>query len=124
MQKSSCTCPGSTVVYQCTVRGHGSTVWQGTAFHCSDSDGSLTLHHIRSTFVNHTDECTDGQGTVAVAQGVGIIENSTAVYYTSQLKLTVGPDTDNKTVQCAHDNENQVNIVGTITIEITTGGSL
>ena len=95
-------------------------MWQGTAFHCSNSDGTLIVQHIQSTFVNDTTECAYGSGTVVV-QGVGIIENSTDVYYVSQLKLTVEPDTDNKTVQCAHDNGTQVNIFGTTTITTTTG---
>ena len=98
-------------------------MWRGTAFHCSDSDGSLSLRHTQSNFANVTEfykECIDGPGTV-VAQGIGTIENSTDIYYISQLNLTLGLDTNNKTVQCAHDNGTQLNIVDTTTVTTTTG---
>ena len=111
------------IIYQCTVRGIGSTVWQGTAFRCSNSDGTLILQHIQSTFVNDTDECADdtaARTVVAIAQGVEIIQNSTDKYYISQLKLTVRSETDNKTVQCVHDNGTQEDIVGTTTVTIVT----
>ena len=118
VQETDCVCPGYAVEFKCTVIGSGSTVWKGTAFQCSDSDGSLILRH--SHFVNRTDDkvCNDG---AVVARPLQIIENFPQTYYMSQLRLTIGLETNNKSVQCAHDNGTEENVVGTITVSITSG---
>ena len=114
MQETECVCPGHTVTFQCTVVGIGSTVWQGSAFHCSESDGSLTLRHqqfANGTLLKYCD------GANVVAHAIGVIGNS----HLSQLNLTVSNEVNNKTVECVQDTGTEVIIIGTTAVSVTTG---
>ena len=110
---NNCTC---NFIYQCTVTGRGGTVWQGSVFHCDDSDGSLTLLH--SQFASEIErECNGGD---VVARAISVNGSN----YTSQLSLTVTPEMNKKTVECAYDNGSSVSVVNTTTVVFATGTSL
>ena len=92
---NGCVCPGDTLTYQCTVTGNGSTVWTGSAFICPSSNEEIVLLHSRFESANKS--CTNG---AIVGQSVSVVGN----LYTSQLNVTVTPDTAGKTVVCISDN--------------------
>ena len=116
MKEMECVCPGDTLTFQCTVIGKGSTVWQGSAFYCSESGGGLILRHHQ--FANGTlHKYCDGENVYVVARTIGVTDNS----YISELSLIVSLEMTNKTVECVHDNGTHVNIVDTTAVSITTG---
>ena len=95
-----CVCPGDTLTYECTSTGGygGLTIWTGTAFECSYWYTYILLFHHRFTSVNGTyDSCNNG---VIVARSLSVEGNN----YTSQLNVTVTPDTAGKTVECLSNN--------------------
>ena len=106
--ESNCSC---TIVYQCTVTGKGSTVWQGSAFHCDDTEGSLTLRHSQFASGMYEEECNGGE---VVARAIGVNES----IFTSQFSLTVSPEMNNKTVECAYDNGTTVSVIDTATVTV------
>ena len=65
----------------------------------------------------YENECNGGD---VVAHAIGVIKSS----YTSQLHLTVSPEMNNKTVECAYDNGSTVAVIGTNNVIITTGTPL
>ena len=93
---TGCVCPGDTLTYECTamgVTGGSSTVWTGTAFECLCCNDNIILPH--DLFSSRS--CNNGD---IVARGLSVEGNN----YTSQLNVTVTPDTAGKTVECHRDN--------------------
>ena len=96
---SGCACPGDTLTYECTVMGEptGATVWSGSALNCSYHIEIVLLHsHFSSTY-----------GTLRVCNNGATVGRSLSVEgnnYTSQLNVTVTPDTTGKTIACLYDN--------------------
>ena len=87
----------------------GATVWRGTAFDCPI--GEIALLHNR--FAEGTfGVCNDGD---IVAKSFSVDGNN----YTSQLNITITPDTAGMTIQCAPD-ENVTSIQFSI-VTPTTG---
>ena len=96
-QKTTCTCFGYNVTYECTVIGSlfGSTIWGGSAFNCSLEE--IILQH-RLFPENAHGECNNGY-----IMGKSIrIDNET--YYTSQLNVTITSDVIGKSIGCFYDN--------------------
>ena len=93
-ESNSCSCPGDTLTFECTVaRGHG-TIWNGSAFSCVNSQNEIYL--INSQGVITT--CNNGQI-------VGhILGEDSEGFYTSQLNVMISSDLIGKTVQCASVN--------------------
>ena len=117
---TKCVCPGTLITLQCTVTGSGTTVWQGSAFSCDNTDdGTLPLRH--SQFANGTlvKEC-NSDGTMIMAREVEVTGDN----YTSQLIIPVTPEIDNKTVECAHDNGATVRVISASTVDITSGNNI
>ena len=110
-----CVCPGDTLTYECTVRGLGATVWRGTAFECSSTTNELILLHRRFTSVyGASSSCNNGD---TVARGVSAKGNN----YTSQLNVTITPDTAGKTVECLRDNGTSSTLLFSRVIPTVTG---
>ena len=113
---NECACPGDTLIYECTVVGvpNGATIWRGTAFECLSNEIAL-LH---SRFVNGTLNfgiCNNG---AIVARSLSVEGNN----YTSQLNVTVTPDTAAKTIICFNDDPfNSTIQFSTVTPNFTTG---
>ena len=93
---SGCVCPGDILMYECTVTERGVTIWTGSAFNCSSSNNEIAFLHSRFN-VGTYDTCNNG---AIVAMGLAAEGNN----YTSQLNVTVTPDTAGKTVMCVGDN--------------------
>ena len=111
MKPSGCVCPGDTLTYTCTVTGGfgGVTVWTGTAFDCNE----IALLHSRfSSAYGIYGTCNNG---AIVARSISMEGNS----YTSQLNVTVTPDTAGKTVTCGIDNGTTTTFHFTLVIAIT-----
>ena len=110
---SHCVCPGDNAFYECIVPGGGLTVWTGEAFNCSGTNNEIQLLH----GINSTRECNNGsiKGSLSSTQ-------SNESLYTSQLTVTVGPDTNGTTIECIHDDgAGNRNKTGSTVLNITTG---
>ena len=95
---NECVCPGDKLIYRCTVQGDatGATVWKGTAFSGRPQD-EILLHHRHFTSTGgSTGTCNNGD---TVGRSLGVQGNN----YTSQLNVTITPDTAGKTIMCAYD---------------------
>ena len=93
---SGCVCPGDTWTYECTTMGHGSTIWMGTAFDCIYNE-IILLHSCFLYGEGAYHSCNNG---TIVARSFSVQGNN----YTSQLIVTITPDTAGTTVVCGHDN--------------------
>jgi hypothetical protein len=110
---SGCTCPGDTLTYECTAMGGGPTVWTGSAFNCSSSSHMILLLHNRfSSSKGDYGSCNNG---AIVGRSVSAEGNS----YTSQLNVTITPDTAGKTIECEYDDGPIVTLVFTSVIPTT-----
>ena len=110
VSSSRCLCPGDTISYECTITGTevGSTVWTGTAF----NDAEIVLLHSR--FHQGTSETYRNS---IVAKSLSVEGNN----YTSQLNVTVTPDTAGKTIECIYDNGSHEIFIFSTIIPIITG---
>ena len=114
LSRSDCVCPENLIIYQCSIVGAGTTVWQGTAFQCSGLNRHISLRHSKfNTSEKPFGECNNGAIT---ARAIGVVDNN----YTSQLNVTVSPELNNKTVECVYDNGTE-EIVGSDILSLTTG---
>lgn len=113
-QLTSCVCPGHEIVFECTVEDELTTIWQGTIFdECADSD--IVLSHIPfDSNVTRSRNCSD-TGLV-----LGQLVSAVNDIYRSQLTLIFNQQLNNKTVECATD---QNNIDGS-QILLATGNSM
>lgn len=110
---SSCgVCAGQQLIYECTVVGPGTTIWEGTVFRCAG--GSVLLSH--SQFLSGTtDVCNNGR---IVGHSLSVIDNNC---YTSQLSITTDVTMDGESVQCVHNNRERDITIGTRIIDIIIG---
>ena len=110
---SGCVCPGDTLSYECTVVSHsterGATIWTGSAFNCYEI---LLFHHRFNIGTNRT--CNNG---AIVARIISVEGNN----YTSQLNITVTPDTAGKTIECLNYNWTHKILIFTSIIPTITG---
>ena len=93
---SVCVPEGDTVVYQCIVTditmGGLVTIWQGTAFDCSDIGNVILLVHGQYG-MSITERCRNG---ALVGEGIGNNSND----YTSQLSVMTDRDLNGTTIEC------------------------
>ena len=107
---SNCACPNYITIYECTVLGGGTTVWQGSALNCENTVNTILLLHSRFTSDDGTSStCNNGD---IVGQSLRF-ENG---LYTSQLKVKVRPDLIGRTVECHYDNGTAVTTIGSAII--------
>ena len=100
-------CLGDVLIFECTVTRGGSTVWNGTAFDCSNSNDEIALLHNRfSNSSYYIIICNNGDVT---GQGLYVEHDQ---YYTSQLNVTINPALIGKNIICAHDNGTVSQVVG------------
>ena len=114
---STCTyvCPGDLLTYECTITGGnllGATTWTRTAFSCSSSGNEIILLHAHSMYINRVYICNNG---TIMARILSVEDNN----YTSQLNVTVTPDTAGKTIKCLHDNGSIATLVFSLVIPTT-----
>ena len=96
---NDCVCPGDQLTYRCTVQGDttGATIWNGTAFLGGCQLNEIPLLHRQFTRTGgSTGRCNNG---AIVGQSLGVQGNS----YTSELNVTITPETAGKTITCAYD---------------------
>ena len=114
VQLEDCTCLGYTQMFKCTVFGGGFTFWRGSAFsNCQRNE--IQLRHSEYTNPQATGECNGGE---IAAKSVGVSENC----FTSQLNVSIGEETINKTVECVHtDTQDITTSIGQRTLNLTQG---
>ena len=111
-----CACPGDNVLYECTVSGDGVTVWRGGAFDCPEANNMISLLH----GIDSTRECNNGEIVGRLTHTA--LENEHL--YTSQLMVTVGPDTNGSAIECLHDDATgNITEVGSTVLTRTTSVS-
>ena len=93
-----CVCPGDKLMYNCTVQGSptGATTWSGTAFSGCQQNEILLQHHQFTPIGGPTGTCNNG---AIVGQSLGVQGNN----FTSQLNVTIIPETAGKTIMCDYD---------------------
>lgn len=114
VSKSSCTCPGSIVIYECTLMGSsdGFTVWQGTALNCTGNE--ITLVHSRFT---------SGEGAFGECNNGAISAQSIRVkngHYISQVSVRINSEVLGRDIRCLSDDTTTTEI-GYSMIIATTG---
>ena len=92
--------------------GAGFTIWTGTAFNCSASDYAILLLHNRFSSKGDHGSCSNG---AIVARSLSVEDNN----YTSQLNVTVTPDTAGKTIECLYDDGLIAILVFTLVLPMT-----
>ena len=112
-ENTGCTCPGSMLIYNCTVVGTGTTIWQGTAFTCP-AEG-IILRHDRFTG-GVAGDCNSGSIAIT-GRSLGVENNC----YASQLVVTVSSALHNKTVECVHNSNDGSNSIGLSRLTILEG---
>jgi hypothetical protein len=112
-----CVCPGDILTYECTVMGEAAsaTVWTGSAL-VNDCDDIILLHDSRS-YNGSGIYCNNGTIVARILYAEG---NN----YTSQLNITVTPDTVGKNIRCFYVNVPQTMLVFSSIIPTITGLSL
>ena len=99
---TSCTCPGTEVVFECAVAGGGATIWQETALQ-ECTGGRIILRH--SQFVSgHIISQTCGTSGPVVGRAISVVSDS----YSSQLTINVSQHLNGSTIECASDSGIQV----------------
>jgi hypothetical protein len=95
---NECVCPGDKLTYRCIVQGsaNGATIWNGTAFSGCPQDEILLRHGDFISTGGLTGTCNNG---AIVGQSLGVQGNN----YTSQLNVTITPETIGKTITCAYN---------------------
>ena len=96
-----CLTEGTRVIYECAVKdniGHGSTVWQGSAFTCSS--GQVLL--------DHSDYSQPGgvNGTCGDLFAESVAVNGSE--YTSRLTVMITWELDGETINCILDRNNDI----------------
>ena len=115
--RSSCTCPGYTLTYECRVMGErlGATVWEGSAFNCLSNE--ITLLH-RQFLESARGQCNSGS---IVGHSLRI-DNGSYLVYTSQLNVTVSSDMIGKSIECFYDDQSGIKeVVGNLNITLSSG---
>ena len=115
MNTTKYACPGDTLIYECTVTGGpgGATVWTGTAFNCTMNEISL----VHSRFSTSTGAFGQYNNGAIVGHSIGVEGNN----YTSQLSITVIPNTAGKDISCIHDSISSTTAQFSTVIPSTTG---
>ena len=102
-------CPGDLLTYECIATGGsdiGATIWTGSAFNCPSSGND----HVYITDNVYT--CNNG---TIVARSFSVKGNN----YTSQLNVTVTPNTAGKTIKCIQYDGYITRLLFSLVIPIT-----
>lgn len=92
-----CVCLGEPLVFQCSILGGGTTVWQGSAFHCPLSSDEIHLLHSQFN-LRIVKTCNNGE---IIGRA---LRTEAPDCFVSELKLqNVTRDLVGKRVECQHD---------------------
>ena len=95
---NECICPGDQLIYRCTIQGSntGDTLWTGNAFRGCQQNAIFLQHHQFTPTGGPIGSCNN---EAIVGRSLGVQGNN----YTSQLNVTITPETAGKTIVCAYD---------------------
>lgn len=109
---TQCTCPGYSVIYECTVAGElGATIWTGTAIDCQETSVITFIHLRRFTDIRG---CNNG---AIIGHGIRVEPPR----YTSQLSITIESSMEGDIVECIYNDGMDASLIGNSTIAITSG---
>jgi hypothetical protein len=110
---NGCVCPGDILTYECSVMGgiSSATIWTGSAL-VNDCDDIILLHS--RSYNGSGIYCSNGTIVARILDAEG---NN----YTSQLNVTVTPDTVGKNIRCFYVNVPQTMLVFSSIIPAVTG---
>ena len=114
--KTSCTCPGHEVVFECNATGGAATIWQGSALEECD-EGRILLRH--SEFTNedgYVISNTCGSSGQITARTVSVSMS----LFVSQLTIIATQQLNGTTVECTDDN---TLVYGTRILSLTRGNT-
>jgi hypothetical protein len=92
----------------------GAIIWTGSAFDCTSTNNEIIIFLSSRFSTGNIETCNNG---AIVGRSLSIEGN----HYTSQLNVTITPDTAGTAIGCFHDNGSQVNHIYSLTIPTTTG---
>ena len=95
--------------------GKGSTIWNGTAFDCTNN--FINLRHSLFNDSNSRGATGDCNGGAIVGRSIGVTDNC----YTSQLSVRVAADMNNRTICCNHRPGTEIITVGKSKPNVITG---
>ena len=98
---TECACPGDSITYNCVIIGSGYTIWQGSAFNCSEPSqrNQIVLQH--SQFRDY-DNSVFGMCNNGAIVGHSLAKNDTENTYISQLTITITSYLIGSTIECVH----------------------
>ena len=115
---SGCVCSGYNVTFTCTIIGGGNTIWNGSAFNCSSNSDSNN----NQILLRHSGFGSSSKGTCNSGNITGKGLSSENECFVSELNVTVSPSVIDRQVSCFYENGSAEILVGTVTIELTSGG--
>ena len=113
-----CVCPGDVVTYECTVIGRTTTVWRGSAVHCTESNNEVVFllneHNDHTSSGGIYRSCKNGNSQGRIVR----VENDSIslVNYTSQLNITLTSDLVNQSIECVDDDGSSETVIGSANI--------
>ena len=112
---SSCACPGTELVFECTVNGDGGTYWQGTTLEECPCSRILVRHSQFENGFSVNETCGDN-GTVTVrTRTFSAVNNS----YTTELVISVNEQLNGSMIECTSDSGRRI---GSIPITVSPEG--
>ena len=113
---NDCFCSEKSAVFECSVVGTGTTIWQGSAFNCTSR--GIQLLHIAHNFENAVEVCNSG---AIKGQGLSVFGGNCFI---SQINITISHTFIGKTVQCVHDDGSFTREIGNYTLGVSTGNQI
>ena len=102
------------MTFECNITGGGTTVFQGSGFHCQSSRNEIKLLHSRFNSSGGTNGTCNNGAIVGQSKNV---ENNV---YTSLLYITISSDLIGSTIECLYDNGTSTETVGSYLVPATT----
>ena len=112
---SSCACPETELVFECTVDGDGGTYWQGTALEDCPRNRILIRHSQFENGFSVNETCGDNGTVIVRTRTFSAVNNS----YTTELIISVNEQLNGSLIECTSDSGR---IIGNISIILSPEG--
>ena len=106
-------CSEKSAIFECSVVGTGTTIWQGSAFNCTSR--GIQLLHISNNIEGALEVCNNG---AIKGRGLSILADNCFI---SQINITMSHTFNERTVQCVHDDGSSTREIGNYTLRLSSG---